>query len=121
MRIELRGDVVELSELLNGTRQATLDGSGDGWRVSARVAWRIGLDANVGEGDVTIVRDADELYATVVEGSAGELEDGSHRIEARLKVDGGAGAYDGASGGGTLRAVLYEGTFEAELDLRVSR
>lgn len=117
MRIELRGDVVELSELLNGTRQATLEGMGDGWSLIARIAWRIGLDAEVGEGELTLTRDGDELYATIVEGDAVENEDGSYDVNARVDVDGGAGAYDGASGSGTLRVTLNEDTFSGILDL----
>lgn len=117
MRIELRGDVIELSELLNGTRQATLEGTGDGWTLSARVAWRIGLDAAVGEGELTLSREGDELYATVVEGEATEAEDGSHSLTARIDVDGGAGAFEGASGSGILRLTLNEDTFDGTLDL----
>lgn len=117
MRIELHGDVLEVSELLNGTRQATLEGAGDGWTVTARVAWRIGLDAAVGEGELTLSRDGDELYATVIEGEASEAEDGSHTVIAVVDVDGGAGAFEGASGRGTLRVTLNEETFTGALDL----
>lgn len=117
MRIELQGDVLELSELLNGTRQATLEGAGDGWTITARIAWRIGLDAAVGEGELTLSRGGDELYAMVVEGEASEAEDGAHTVNAVVDVDGGAGAFAGASGKGALRVTLNEETFTASLDL----
>jgi hypothetical protein len=117
MRIELQGDVVDLSELLNGTRQATLEGAGQGWTLTARVAWRIGLDAAEGEGELTLSRDGDELYATVVAGEASEGEDGSYCVTARVDVDGGAGAFEGASGTGVLRITLTEETFTGSLDL----
>lgn len=117
MRIELQGDVFELSELLNGTRQATLEGAGDGWTITARIAWRIGLDAAVGEGELTLSRGGDELYAMVVEGEASEAEDGAHTVNAVVDVDGGAGAFAGASGKGALRVTLNEETFTASLDL----
>ena len=117
MRIELQGDVLDLSELLNGTRQATLQGGGDGWSLTARIAWRIGLDAKVGEGELTLSRGEDELYATIVQGEAVEAEDGSYDVTAHVDVDAGSGAFEGASGSGTLRVTLNEETFSGVLDL----
>ena len=56
LELAFTGDIVERQELLNGAETATLEGAtADGaWTLSAVVTWNIGLEANTGEGDITL-------------------------------------------------------------------
>ncbi len=113
--------MVERTELLNGTRQTVLDGAGNGWMLMATLAWRIGLDAGLGEGEVTLARaDGDELYASAVSVAVEESPDGLERVTAQLEIDGGVRAYDGARGRATLEVTLVGDRFTGELDVDVS-
>jgi hypothetical protein len=113
--------VVERTDLLNGARQAVLDGAGNGWMLMATVAWRIGLDAGPGEGEITLARaDGDELYASAVSVAAEESPDGPERVTARLEIHGGVRAYDGAQGTATLEVTLAGDRFTGELNVDMS-
>ena len=118
MQIELQceGEIVERSELLNGTESVTIDGAGDGagsaWTIVSMLAWNLGLIDFAGEGDLTLARDdGAELYATatsvrVEESAAGELA-----FRATYEIDGGAGAFEGATGSVRASGVLSESGF----------
>jgi propanediol dehydratase large subunit len=108
MEIEIRveGDVVERTELLNGTVTIALEGeSGDGtWTVSGVLSWNRGLVDFAGEGDLTISGADGDLFASLTSATvAGTLEDASDDdgqvvLQARYEVDGGLGNFEGASG-----------------------
>jgi hypothetical protein len=98
--ITFQGDVVERSELLNGTESVTLEGaSGDGvWTLSGGISWNLGLVDYPGEGDLVLARDeGSEVYASLTTVHVSE-RDGSEAFEAEYEVDGGTGAWNGASG-----------------------
>jgi hypothetical protein len=106
--IEFLGAIVERQELLNGTQSITFEGrsADDAWSVSGMVAWSRGLIDFVGEGDLTLsTPESDELYAIAMSVEAEDAEaGGSREVRAHYEVDGGTGAYEGATGG--LQAAL---------------
>ena len=122
--IEFEGDVVERGELLNGTQMVTLAGTSvDGaWTLDGSLSWNMGLVESSGEGDITLVRGADELFGTLTTCAAGDAgpEGGADEtVDAEYEIDGGAGAFEGASGAGTARIVIagprFSGRWRVEL------
>src|SRR5690348_2978087 len=98
--IAFEGDVVERSELLNGTESVTLEGaSEDGtWTLSGAISWNLGLVDYPGEGDLVLASDdGSELYASLITARVSE-RDGSETFDVEYEVDGGAGVWEGASG-----------------------
>lgn len=116
--IEVAGGIVERQELLNGTRTAAFEGASadSAWTVSGVVSWNLGLLEYAGEGDLTLARDdGSELYATLVraEASGGESETVAEVLLAtHYEIDGGAGAYKGASGAIQGEIRITEGAFD---------
>lgn len=121
--VEARGDVVERQELLNGTRSVTIEGASDDgrWRVEATLSWNLGLVDYAGEGDITLSSDEGEIFGTVnaveaheagssVGGIAGD-DEGALQLRAVYSVDGGSGAFDGATGVCTAEVRLAGDTF----------
>ena len=105
LRIEISGEIVERQELLNGTETVTIEGTDDAgqWTLTGALSWNLGLVDYAGEGDLTLARrDGAELFGTLtrarVTETAGEGGDADHRFEAAYEIDGGAGAFEGASG-----------------------
>lgn len=97
--IEAAGDIVERSELLNGTESVTLEGaSAGGWTLSALVSWSIGLVEYGGEGDITLTSGEDALFATVASASAHASDDGADELRVRYEIDGGEGRFEAATG-----------------------
>ncbi len=105
--IEIRGEVVERGELLNGTETVTIEGaSGDGWRLSGIVSWSLGLIEYAGEGDITLAADdGAEIFGTVtaVVAQPEDSAEGGEQLRIRYEIDGGSGRLDEA--GGTIEAV----------------
>ncbi len=96
---DIRGDVVERQELLDGTVQLVLEGESGHLQLSATFSWRIGGDgeAELREGELTLedgsVPDAvSELYALLDSGTLTvDAESGDLRIECLYVVDGAVG------------------------------
>ncbi len=123
LELAFTGDIVERQELLNGAETATLEGAtADGaWTLSAVVTWNIGLEANTGEGDITLARvDGAEIYGTLASGDvaeAAEADDASHNVRLEYDVDGGAGDFALAAGRITAEGTLTGDTFSLRLSL----
>lgn len=104
LRIEIAGEVVERSELLNGTQTIAIEGAtADGaWTLAGSLSWNRGLVEYAGEGDVTLTRrDGAELFCTLVDLTVTDARDGDeadYEFVASYEIDGGSGAFDGASG-----------------------
>ena len=120
--ITFQGDVVERSELLNGTESVTLEGAtADGlWTLSGSISWNLGLVDYPGEGDLVLARDdGSELYASLTTVRVSE-HDGTEAFEAEYEVDGGAGAWAGASGritaSGAISGESFSGRWHVVLD-----
>ena len=124
--IDIAGDVVEWQTLLSGMQIATLEGaSADGtWTLSGSCSWNLRSGPDAREGDLTLSRDdGAELFATlargtVVEGPSEATDAAGYHIRLEFTVDGGAGAFEGASGG-----IVAEGHLSREdfsVGLRVS-
>jgi hypothetical protein len=104
LRIEIVGEIVERQELLNGTMTIALEGadaSGD-WTLAGVLSWNRGLVESAGEGDLTLVRrDGAEIFSTLTGATVTDARDdgdADHQFRAAYEVDGGSGAFEGASG-----------------------
>jgi len=128
LRIEITGDVVEWQELLNGTQIVTLEGaSADGWTLSGSVSWNIRDASAAGEGDITLTcDDGADLFGSLVEARVSEIgerevEEADHAMHLEYEIDGGSGAFEGASGsaraGGRLSAEAFRGVWVIALDV----
>jgi hypothetical protein len=98
--LDFRADVVERQELLNGTETVTIEGasSDGGWTLVCTFSWNLGILESPAEGDLTISReDGAEVFGTLVSATVRE-RDGGHRFDLRFEIDGGAGAFEGATG-----------------------
>lgn len=126
--IDFAGEIVERRELLNGTETVSLEGeSGDGrWTISGLVTWNIGLLSNAGEGDLTLSRDdGAEIFGTLSRGDIAEVADGDadadadHTMRLEYEIDGGSGAFEGATGAcqavGMLAAAAFRGRWVVTL------
>lgn len=119
LEIEIRGDVVEWQELLNGTQIVTLQGaSEDGnWVLSGGLSWNIGLAETSGEGDITLTRDdGAEIFGTLTNAEvedAAEAEVGGPDYLLRLEyeVDGGSAEFDAVEGRATADGELTREAF----------
>jgi hypothetical protein len=120
IEIELAGEIVERQELLNGTETVSLEGeSSDGhWTISGLVTWNIGLVSNTGEGDITLSRDdGAEIFGTLMRGDVAEAAEGDdaadYKMRLEYEIDGGSGAFEGATGAceavGTLAVATFRG------------
>lgn len=118
--IDFAGEIAERQELLNGTETVSLEGeSSDGhWTMSGLVTWNIGLVSNTGEGDITFGRDdGAEIFATLLRGDVAEAAEGDgdadYTMRLEYEIDGGSGAFEGATGAceavGTLAAATFRG------------
>jgi hypothetical protein len=130
--LEISGDIVERSELLNGTESVTLQGvsddsragdddrasEGDRWDLTGIVSWNLGLVDYAGEGDLTLTRgDGAELYGSLVSAAARRAEGdaaGDWAIHAEYEIDGGSGQFDAASGRASAQIVLAGDTFRGQ-------
>ena len=127
IEIEVAGNVVERQELLNGTETVSLEGeSGDGrWTISGLVTWNIGLVSNAAEGDLTLSRDdGAEVFGTLVRGDVAEVADGDgdadHTMRLEYEIDGGSGAFEGATGACEAAGTLAAATFRGQWTLRLA-
>jgi hypothetical protein len=124
IEIQASGDVVERTELLNGTVTIAIEGaSPDGaWTVSGVVSWNRGLVDYAGEGDISLSRDEDELFASLTSATIDQsaAEEGDVHLRVRYEIDGGAGRFDAASGSiaGEIRVTgeVFEGAWQAAVD-----
>jgi hypothetical protein len=124
LRIKISGDVVERQELLNGTQTITIEGaSNDGWTLAGSVSWNRGLVDYAGEGDMTLSRGVDEVFATLVRSDVEDPVDEAgvdHLMKLQYEVDGGAGAFDGCTGharaDASLAADRFDGTWVITLN-----
>ena len=128
IEIEVAGEIVERRGLLDGTETVSLEGeSGDGrWTMSGLVTWNIGLVSNAGEGDITLRRDdGAELFGTLVRGDVGEVpgdgDEGAadHVMRLEYEIDGGSGAFEGATGVCEAVGTLAAGAFRGRWVVRV--
>ena len=108
LQIEIRGDVVERQELLNGTEIVALEGeSRDGdWSMSGGLSWSIGPADAPPEGDLTLTHTGgDEVFATLTEGTvraADAVDDADFVLAVTYEIDGGSGPH--AEAGARLQA-----------------
>lgn len=127
LRIEITGDVVEWQKLLNGTQIVTLEGaSADGWTLSGSVSWNIRDASAAGEGDITLTRnDGAELFGSLVRAQVSEIgerdvEEADRSMHLAYEIDGGSGAFEGASGSarteGRLSAETFHGVWVVRVD-----
>jgi hypothetical protein len=126
MDVEIRvaGDIVERSELLNGTRTIAIEGEtlDAQWQVGGVVSWNRGLVDYPGDGDLSVTSADGEVFASLTAASAeAESDDESADVLVLVKyeVDGGAGRFDGATGtiDGRIRVAgeRFEGTWQVSL------
>lgn len=127
LEIELRGDVVEWQELLNGTQNVTLQGaSGDGtWVMTAELSWNIGLAGTPGEGDITLERrDGAEIFGTLARADVEETAEteeaaAAYRLRLEYDIDAGSGGFETAHGRATAEGELSREDFRASLRLKL--
>jgi hypothetical protein len=111
IELNISGDVLDRSELLNGTQTVTLDGATDdgAWRLAGEVSWSRGLIEYPGEGDITLEgADGAALFGTLTAALPRDVEsdvDAAEVLALRYEIDGGAGAFAAAAGSAT--AALY--------------
>jgi hypothetical protein len=117
IRNEISGDVVERQELLNGTESVTIEGadaSGD-WALTGIFSWNRGLVDYPGEGDLTLARGEDEVFATLTHASITPATAGDdttdHTFVLAYELDGGQGMFAGAAGTAEARGTIAGGTF----------
>ena len=131
VRLEFEGEVSHSQEMLDGTRQMVLegraeDGAHGSWAITVHLAWTMGSEAEIEEGDLTLSRaDGSELNAGLSggryrEGGIAGVEGAAEGFEAAFDIDGGEGEF--ASGGGTvrLRGTFSEERFSAVADVRLT-
>jgi hypothetical protein len=123
LRVEMVGEIVERQELLNGTQTIALEGADAAgeWTMTGSLSWNRGLVDYVGEGDLTLTRtDGSEIFTTVTRASVTDADDGQS-FSAAYEIDGGSGAFDGASGEaegtGELSGETFRGTWALRLRL----
>ena len=112
--IEIRGDVVERQELLNGTQIVTLEGASDDgrWTMSGLVSWNIGLADAAVEGDITLSRDdGAEIFGTLARGDLSESDDGDIEFTLEYDLDGGAGEFASLAGRAEAVGVIANDSF----------
>ncbi|MBI2755831.1 MAG: hypothetical protein HYX52_03880 [Chloroflexi bacterium] len=124
LRIRCAGDVVEWQELLNGTQLVSIEGaSEDGaWTLSGGFSWNIGLREGAAEGDVTLSRGDDEMFASLTSADVTDTSDapeGDHAFRLDYDIDGGAGAFDGATGRIEASGAFTRATFAGEWRVHV--
>lgn len=121
IEVDIGGDVVERQELLNGMQILTLEGaSADGaWTLVGGLSWNIGLRALPPEGDITLSHDnGDELFGTLAGGDVREAaaaDEADYTLALEYEVDGGEGAYSGASGRLQVAGMLFGDAFRARV------
>ena len=122
--LHISGDIIERQELLNGTRTVTLEGTtADGaWLLTGVVSWNLGLVDYPGEGDLTLSRGDDEVFATLVRAvpTAADDEQAEVLLDAEYAIDGAAGAFLGASGSVTAQISLTREQFQSRWVLPLS-
>ena len=127
MKIELdiKGDIVERQDLLNGMEGVTLSGStADGaWALDGALLWSRGMGDGGGEGDITLVRaDGSSAYGVVASVTAdGPAEGDGGAIRLRADIDGGSGGFEATRGRCTAEIRLSTGEFSGRwcLDLDI--
>lgn len=117
--VHLEGDVVERTELLNGTCTISIEGATPDatWNVAGVVSWNRGLVDYAGEGDLSLAGREGEFFASLViaQAEAGGEDQEDVRLLVRYEIDGGSGRFDGATGAveGWVRVVgdRFEGAW----------
>jgi hypothetical protein len=114
LRIEFSGDVVERSELLNGTQSVDIEGADTAgeWSVVGSFSWNRGLLDYAGEGDATLTSDdGGEIFATLQRAHVTEPTDEGTSFVVDYEVDGGSGAFEDARGTARAEGTLAGDTF----------
>lgn len=125
LRIEITGEIVERQELLNGTQSVTLEGADAAgeWTLVGALSWNLGLVDYAGEGDLTLSRaDGAEIFGTLTMARVSERADADevdHVFRIDYEIDGGSGAFAGATGtaeaDGTLGGDAFRGVWSISL------
>lgn len=124
LTLDISGDVVERSELLNGTLTVTIAGeTPDGaWSLAGSISWSRGLIDYPGEGDITLTCAGGQIFGTVQRAQIHPDPDDERqreRLALTCEVDGGDGAYDGAAGDAEASLLIEAGTFAGRWMLRL--
>lgn len=102
LHVHVEGEVVERSELLNGTCTIAIEGeTADGrWQIAGVVSWNRGLVEYVGEGDLSVAGSDGEVFAslTASDAEAGGEDETDVRLAVSYEIDGGSGRFDDAAG-----------------------
>ena len=124
IEIQAAGEVVERSELLNGTFTIAIEGQSSNaeWQVGGVLSWNRGLVDYRGEGDLSMTGAEGEVFASLTavlaeEGGEGEAAD--VLLAVKYEIDGGSGRFAGAAGivEGRLRVAgdSFDGTWKVSL------
>jgi hypothetical protein len=121
LTLDFAGDVVERSELLNGIETLRLEGvtPDGGWTLSMEFTWSGGVEARGPEGDITLDRDDDGLFGSLVAAEVLDAADEGASFRLTFEVDGGSGSLDGGQGKVTATGTLAGDTFSARCLIRV--
>ena len=131
LRLDFEGEVSQNQEMLDGTRQLVLEGRADdddhvSWSITVTLAWTMGDEAEIEEGDLTLSRDdGAELYAGLRAGRYRErglvgVEGAAAGFDAAFAIDGGEGEFASSAGRVRLRGTFTEQRFAATADVRVN-
>ena len=124
IEIHVEGDVVERTELLNGTCTIAIEGAtADGaWQVAGVVSWNRGLVDYAGEGDLSVTVVDGEVFAslTAADVEPGSEDEGDIRLAVTYEIDGGSGRFDAATGVVKGRVRVAADRFEGEWTLALS-
>jgi hypothetical protein len=119
LEVHVEGDVVERTELLNGTRTIAIEGrsSNGAWVLSGVVSWNLGLVDYAGEGDASISGDEGEIYATLTSAAVmptaeDDGDDRDVRLQIVYDVDGGVGRFSRVRGSINGDLAVKGDTFE---------
>ena len=130
LRLEVEGEVGESREMLDGTRQIVLVGSAEddhreSWSLTLTLAWSMGADAKIEEGDLSLSRDdGAEVYGSLRAGRYREaggagVQGAAESFEAAFDIDGGEGEFASAGGSVRLAGTFTRERFAATADLRL--
>jgi hypothetical protein len=122
--LRFSGDVVEWDELLNGTQLVTIEGASDDgqWTLTGLLTWNIGIEEREAEGDVTLTRaDGAAVFGSARSRRVTETEgESAFSVNAEYEVDGGEGAFEGASGRVTAGVQLDRAGFSGEWRVKLT-
>jgi hypothetical protein len=121
-QVQLHGEVVDRSDLLDGTQSITFEAaSEDGrWQISGSVSWNLGMEDRAGEGDMSLRADDGEIIAAVIRAEPGPAADDGLRIALVLEIDGASGSFAGSTGDGEGTLSLRGGDLAGVIELRLA-